>query len=78
MTVTAESHKHYGTLWRGANAWDWAALKSGRLGTTKKNIWRCRYDWQLHFTPIHVARYGKQWVFGLCLGRRVVYVQIHH
>lgn len=78
MGTTGDSTRHLKTLWKGAKPWQWKTLKYGHsqpLGyrTYRKN----RHLWQLHLTPIHVARDNARWEFGVCLGKRTLFVLSH-
>lgn len=82
MSFTAAAHRHLRTLWKHPTiAWHWTTLNYGHAqahGVTRRWCYRsARRLWQLHWTPIHVARDGAKWTYGLCLGRRTVYVMRH-
>lgn len=78
MSTTAATTRHLATLHRGAEAWHWAALKVGHVQPPGyRNYRHSRWYFQLHVTPVHVARYVNTWEFGVCLGKRTLFVLRH-
>lgn len=80
MTTTAATTRHLATLWQGTKPWHWTALKYGHAQTVgyRNHVRYRRYQfWQLHITPIHIGRHGDKWEYGICLGKRTLYVLRH-
>ncbi|MFI8191367.1 hypothetical protein ACIF8T_21530 [Streptomyces sp. NPDC085946] len=78
MSTTADSTRHLGTVWRGEKPWHWKALKVGHVQPRGyRTYWRTRRLWQLHLTPIHIARDNSQWEIGVCLGKRTLFLLSH-
>jgi len=78
MSTTADSTRHLGTIWRGEKPWHWKALKVGHVQPFGyRTYWRSRWLWQLHLTPVHVARDNSQWEIGVCFGKRTFFLLSH-
>ncbi|MFE7727386.1 hypothetical protein ACFU5D_16525 [Streptomyces anthocyanicus] len=78
MSTTADSTRLIKTVWRGEKPSHWKALKTGHVQPFGyRTYWRSRWLWQLHLTPIHIARDNSQWEIGLCLGKRTIFLLTH-
>jgi hypothetical protein len=78
VSTTADSTRHLGTVWRGEKPWHWKALKVGHAQPRGyRTYFSSRWHWQLHLTPIHIARDNSQWEIGLCLGKRTIFLLSH-
>lgn len=79
MTTTGETTRHLWTIRQGDPAWHWSGLFVGHVGRPigRRSFWSSRHLFQLHVTPLHVARANTTWEYGLCLGKRTLYVLRH-
>lgn len=78
MSTTAESTRLIKTVWHGEKPWQWKALKIGHVQPRGyRTYWRNRWLWQLHLTPIHVARDNGQWEIGVCFAKRTLFLLSH-
>ena len=82
MSFTAAGHRHLRTLWKSKTvAWHWTALNLGHAQPNQHGRWCYRVArirmWQFHLTPLHLSRDGDKRYFGLCFGKRTIYVMRH-
>jgi hypothetical protein len=78
MSTTAESTRHLKTIWRGDKAWHWKALYLGHVQSRGYRTYRhSRWLWQIHITPVHIARDNSKWEIGVCFGKRTFFLLSH-
>lgn len=76
-STTAASTRHLHTLYQGDPCRKWAALYYGHQPRPRRPYRRSGRFLHIHLTPIHFARDRCNVEFGLCWGRRTVYVLRH-
>lgn len=84
MSFTAAHHRFICGLWKSKTVpWHWTSLNYGHAQPNQYGKWTYASPrplmrmWQLHCTPIHLSRDGDKLYYGLCLGRRTLYVLRH-
>jgi hypothetical protein len=78
MSTTGDSTRHLRTVWRGEKPWEWKALYVGHVQPRGYRTYkRSKWLWQIHLTPVHVARDNGKWEVGVCFGKRTFFLLSH-
>jgi hypothetical protein len=78
VSTTGVSTRHLRTLYQGEPCWNWTSLYVGHVQPRGyRNYWHDRRRWQFHLTPVHFERHHECWEFGVCWGRRTLFVKRH-
>lgn len=78
MSTTADSTRRISRVWKGSSPGRWAAFHIGHSQPRGFRTYRRgRFLWQFHVTPLHLYRDKSSREFGVCFGKRTLFLMVH-